>query len=697
MPGSHWPLGAHWDGRGVNFALFSEFATGVTLCLFDTAGQQETSRFELQHQTDQVWHIYLPGVTPGQVYGYRVDGPYDPDNGQRFNPHKLLLDPYAREIVGRLDSAEMYFDDERYATLREVSDNAAGRLKSRVVHDDFAWGSDRPPRRPWSETILYEVHVKGFTRTHPELPEDLRGSYAGLASPPALAHFKQLGITAVNLLPVHYHLDEYRLSQQGLSNYWGYNSIGFFAAHPGYHSGNSALSVADEFRTMVRTLHAAGIEVILDVVYNHTAESDRHGPTLCFRGIDNRNYYRHAPGQLRHPENFTGCGNMLNLSHPRVLQLVMDSLRYWVAEMHVDGFRFDLAATLAREEHGFDPRCSFLNALRQDPLLAGIKLIAEPWDIGPDGYQLGRFPPGWAEWNDRYRDTVRSFWLRRQATPGELAGRLCGSSDLFRHQGRQPQAGVNFIAAHDGFTLRDLTAYEHKHNHANGEDNRDGHQQNLSWNCGCEGETDQAQILLLRRRLQRSLLATLLLAQGVPMLLGGDEMGRSQGGNNNAYCQDNEVNWFDWGSVDRHLLAFVASLIRLRREHPQLRRSEWLTGAAQPGGAADIAWLQPGGGEMTAERWNDPTRRAFGFVLGPVCNTDPLLLCLINGGLDPVPFRLPPGSWISLLDSGAELTESAAPPLAGGSIELVPLSIKLLKQPIDVHQHEGAQHAVSAQ
>ncbi|MFA7269012.1 MAG: glycogen debranching protein GlgX [Sterolibacterium sp.] len=696
MPGSPWPLGAHWDGRGVNFALFSQHATSVALCLFDPDGRRETDRLMLQQRTDQVWHGYLPGIAPGQLYGYRVDGPYEPDNGHRFNPHKLLLDPYAREIAGELAGAEMRFDDERFATVRDGRDNAAGMLKSRVAHDNFDWGDDRPPRTAWSETVLYEVHVKGFTQTHPEVPAALRGSYAGLAAPAAIAHLSRLGVTAVNLLPVHYHLDEYRLTQHGLSNYWGYNSIGFFAPHPGYHSGAGGLSAADEFRAMVRTLHAAGIEVILDVVYNHTAESDQYGPTLCFRGIDNRVYYRLKTDRPRIPENFTGCGNMLNLGHPRVLQMVMDSLRYWVVEMHVDGFRFDLAVTLARGIHGFDPHASFLNAVRQDPVLAGVKLIAEPWDIGPDGYQLGRFPPGWAEWNDRYRDTMRNFWLRRQAGTGELAGRLCGSSELFQHQDRRPQASVNFIAAHDGFTLHDLTTYEHKHNEDNREDNRDGHNQNLSWNCGIEGECDEAQVLSLRHRLQRALLATLLFSQGVPMLLGGDELGRSQRGNNNAYCQDNAITWLDWPNADRQLIDFVARLTCLRREFPQLRRSEWLSGRKLHGAYADIVWLHPGGGEMTAAHWNDPAQHALGFILAPLVAGGPLLLCLINAEVGAVQFTLPPGKWSMLLDSSDAAPACLSQATIDRDIELDALSLVLLEQPFDALQSERAKREFSA-
>ena len=689
QPGSPWPLGARWDGAGVNFALFSENARSVELCLFDAGGKRETARIRLPHWTDQVWHAYLPGLAPGQLYGYRVDGLYDPEKGQVFNPHKLLLDPYARAIVGELARDEMQFDDELYFSQRDNRDNAAAVPKSCVVDNSFDWGDDRPPRTAWAETVLYEVHVKGFTQAHPEVPAALRGSYAGMASPAALAHFARLGITAVNLLPVHYHFDERHLLQMGLRNYWGYNTIGFFAAHPYCRSGSGELSAADEFKAMVRTLHAAGIEVILDVVYNHTAESDRHGPTLCFRGIDNSIYYRLQPGQPRYPENFTGCGNTFNLSHPRVLQLVMDSLRYWVTEMHVDGFRFDLAVTLAREDRGFDPHSSFLNAVRQDPVLAGVKLIAEPWDIGPEGYQLGRFPSGWSEWNDRYRDTVRDFWLRGHATMGELAGRLCASSDLFRFQGRKPRASINFITAHDGFTLHDLTTYDNKHNEANGEDNRDGHGHNLSWNCGFEGETEATHVLRLRRRLQRALLATLLCSQGVPMLLGGDELGRSQRGNNNAYCQDNEINWFDWASADQALIDFVACLIRLRREFPQLRRADWLAGKVVHGRHADVVWLLPDGNPLTAPQWIDPSHRAFGFILSPEQAGGPLLLCLLNAGVGVVRFKLPAGPWSALVDTSVEPSGQPTILSLEGAIDVAAHSIALLKQPSEALQVQG--------
>ena len=693
QPGSPWPLGAHWDGAGVNFALFSENAKSVELCLFDGGGKRETARIRIPHWTDQVWHAYLPGLAPGQLYGYRVDGLYDPEKGQLFNPNKLLLDPYARAIVGELAREEMQFDDELYYSQRDTRDNAAAVPKSAVVDDSFDWRNDRPPRTAWAETVLYEVHVKGFTQTHPQVPAALRGSYAGMASPAALAHYARLGITAVNLLPVHYHFDERHLLQMDLKNYWGYNTIGFFAAHPYCQAAGGELSAADEFKTMVRTLHAEGIEVILDVVYNHTAESDHHGPTLCFRGIDNSIYYRLQPGQPRYPENVTGCGNTFNLSHPRVLQLVMDSLRYWVTEMHVDGFRFDLAVTLAREDRGFDSQCSFLNAVRQDPVLAGVKLIAEPWDIGPEGYQLGRFPSGWSEWNDRYRDTVRDFWLRGHATMGEVAGRLCASSDLFRHQGRKPRASINFITAHDGFTLHDLTTFDNKHNEANGEDNRDGHGHNLSWNCGFEGECEATQVLRLRHRLQRALLATLLCSQGVPMLLGGDELGRTQRGNNNAYCQDNEINWFDWENADQALIDFVARLIRLRREFPQLRRADWLAGKVVHGRHADVVWLLPDGNPLTAAQWIDPSHRAFGFILSPEQPAGPLLLCLINAGVSVIRFKLPPGPWSVLLDTSAEPAGQPTIVSLEGTVDVAAHSIALITQSSEALEANGRQPA----
>lgn len=647
--GQPYPLGATWNGDGVNFALFSAIATRVELCLFD--GEREVARLALPDCTDQVWHGYLPGAQPGLVYGFRVHGPHEPARGHRCNPEKLLIDPYARAFAGTFA-----WNDERFAngfdpgsaqpTLRG-GDGVRATLKCRVVDPAYAWQGDRAPRTAWSDTVIYEVHVKGFSLTNPAVPEAQRGTYAGLAHPASIRHLLGLGVTAVELLPVHEFIDERRLVQSGLRNYWGYNSLGFFAPAARYAGG---LDPICEFRDMVRHLHAAGIEVILDVVYNHTCEADDAGPTLAFRGIDNASYYRlRANGSC---DDVTGCGNTLNLAHPRVLQLVMDSLRWWVSAMHVDGFRFDLATALAREDGGFDPGCAFLDALRQDPVLAGVKLIAEPWDIAT--CETGRFPPGIAEWNDRFRDAVRGFWLTGTTRCGEFALRLAGSSDLFRHSGRRPQASLNFVTSHDGFTLADLVAYERKHNEANGQSNADGNNDNRSNHCGIEGTTTDPAVHALRGRLQRAMLATLLLAQGVPMLTAGDELGRTQGGNNNAYCQDNAVSWVDWTRTDTALCNFAASLIELRRRHPALRRVNWFDGSPSPLGERDIAWLWRDGAEMTREQWEDAANRCFGFRLGRKNLQEAALLVLINAGAKEIEFTLPlapGGAWELQLDS----------------------------------------------
>ena len=652
--GRPWPLGAHWDGAGVNFALFSAHAERVELCLFD--GHTMHS-YPLPGSTDQIWHGYLPGAAPGLCYAFRVKGPDTP--GHRYDPNHSLIDPYARELTGVFSYGH--------------PPSATNGLKSRVVDESFDWGDDTPPETPWSESILYEVHVKGATRRHPRVPEHLRGTYAGLASQPMLEHFKQLGITAVNLLPVHCFLDEERLVHSGRTNYWGYNTLAFFAPEPRYAAHLNGQSVMDEFRSMVRTLHAKGIEVILDVVFNHTAETDEKGPVISFRGIDNTSYYRLPADNPGFYENFTGCGNTFNLAHPRVLQLVMDSLRYWVEVMHVDGFRFDLAATLTRDS-------GFLAAIRQDPLLQRVKLIAEPWDLGPDGYRLGRFLPGWSEWNDRFRDDVRAFWLTGDVRASTLAQRLAGSSEIFRNSGRAPQAGVNFITAHDGFTLRDLVSYQSKHNELNGENNRDGHGHNLSWNCGAEGESNDPAILKLRHDLQRALLATLVLAQGVPMLQGGDELGRTQSGNNNAYCQDNLLTWFDWQHADTDLIAFVAGLIALRRRFPQLGGTNWLTGNVDAQGQRDICWWHREGREMRVDDWHGGLAGVLGLVLSPpdTAPDAPSLLVLINREPQTIEFTLPPGQWQLHCET------SAAEPLASSprqSASIVsPRSIQILSQ-----------------
>ena len=649
--GRPWPLGAHWDGTGVNFTLFSAHAERVELCVFES-GTVHTLPFP--KCTDQVWHGYLRGGMPGLRYAFRVYGPNAP--GHRFDPSCLLLDPYARELTGIF-------------TYEHPSSSETG-LKACVVSETFDWGTDAPPLTPLADSVFYELHVKGATRQHPGVPAPLRGTYAGLASPVMLEHLKGLGITAVNLLPVHCFLDEERLVHSGRVNYWGYNTLAFFVPEPRYAARIEGQSVIAEFRTMVRSLHAAGIEVILDVVFNHTAETDETGPTISFRGIDNSSYYRLQPEHPNLYENFSGCGNTLNLAHPRVLQLVMDALRYWAGEMHVDGFRFDLATALIRDS-------GFLAAIRQDPLLARVKLIAEPWDLGPDGYRLSQFPHGWSEWNDRFRDDVRAFWLTAETGIGGLAQRLAGSSELFRHSGRTPQAGINFITAHDGFTLHDLVSYQHKHNELNGEHNRDGHAHNVSWNSGEEGESRDPEVIERRRKLQRALLTTLFIAQGVPMLQAGDELGRTQSGNNNAYCQDNILTWLDWSHADADLIAFTAGLINLRRRFPQLRRCAWLTGEADVHGKRDVAWWHPDGREMSSFDWHSARRGALGFILAPVDTTQgQTLLVLINREADALSFTLPPGSWSLLCDSSAGQPFSPAPPqtahsLSGRSVQIL--------------------------
>jgi isoamylase len=614
-PGQPQPRGATWDGRGVNFALFSENAERVELCLFDARGRRELHRVRLPEYTDEVWHVYLPDVRPGQLYGYRVYGPYAPERGHRFNPNKLLLDPYARALRGTLRWSDAHFGyriGHRAADLSfDRRNSAPGMPKCVVVDTAFTWAVDRPPRTPWHQTLLYELHVRGYTMRHPEVPGPLRGTFAGLASPEVVAHLEALGVTAIELMPIHAFADDRHLVERGLRNYWGYNTLGFFAPEPRYMAEPSLA----EFKTLVQHLHDAGIEVILDVVYNHTAEGSHLGPTLCFRGIDNAAYYRLVPSQPRYYEDYTGCGNALNLRHPRVLQMVMDSLRYWVEEMHVDGFRFDLATTLAREGGAFDEHSGFLDAVLQDPVLAHVKLIAEPWDVGEHGYQLGAFPPGWSEWNDRYRDAVRRFWKGEFGMIGELASRLTGSADVFGRRGRRPWTSVNFVTTHDGFPLRDLVSYDGKHNEANGEENRDGTHDNLSWNCGVEGPSDDPEVRGLRLRQTRNLLATLLLSQGVPMLLAGDEFGRSQGGNNNAYCQDNEISWLDWRTIDADghaLFESVRELVRIRRQHIAFHRNRFFASEAD---AADIRWIRSDGEDMTQADWENGFARTLAFVL----------------------------------------------------------------------------------
>jgi glycogen operon protein len=698
--GSPYPLGATWDGAGVNFAIFSENAEAVDLCLFDADGGEQ--RVRVHEQTDLVWHCYLPDIRPGQRYGYRVHGPYQPEHGHRFNPSKLLIDPYAKRIDGGIDWSDRLFGYRVGAdedSEPDDHDSAAHVPKSVVVNQAFVWGGDRQLRIPWERTLVYEIHVKGFTQQHPDIPPELRGTYAGLGSFAAIDYLQELGVSAVELLPVHHHVNDRRLVEMGLTNYWGYNTIGFFAPDSRYSATGEPVS---EFKTMVKRLHDAGIEVILDVVYNHTGEGNHLGPTLSFRGIDNAAYYRLSPEDPRFYVDYTGTGNTLNAVHPRSLQLIMDSLRYWITEMHVDGFRFDLASALAREMYDVDKLGSFFDIIHQDPVISQAKLIAEPWDVGPGGYQVGNFPVGWAEWNGKYRDTVRRFWKGIGGQAGELAYRLTGSSDLYAMSGRQPHASINFITAHDGFTLNDLVSYEQKHNEANGEDNRDGESNNESMNFGVEGPTDDPAVNAAREQQKRNFLATLILSQGVPMLLGGDEMGRTQQGNNNAYAQDNPISWFDWTQTDasRQLLDFTRGLIAFFRAHPVLRRRRFFQGRRIRGSTVkDLTWYGPTGHEMSDEQWGEPEALTIGLRMagdaieerGPRGEriTDDTLLMILNAAGEGVEFRLPNGgraSWELVLD-----TRRPDPPSArdgqqhegGSAYAVAPRSVVVLRLPRD--------------
>jgi len=657
--GTSYPLGATWDGIGVNFALFSERAENVELCLFDARGRRELHRVALPSYTDGVWHGYLADARPGLKYGYRVYGPYDPAHGQRFNPHKLLVDPYAKALSGPLRWSDAHFG-HRLGTPRadltfDRRDSASGMPKSVVVDTSFAWGDDRRPNTPWAQTVIYEMHVRGFTMQFPGIPAAQRGTFAALGSPPVLAYLKRLNVTAVELLPIHASVDERSLVERRLRNYWGYNTLGFFAPHPLYLSGESI----DEFKTTVKLFHEAGIEVLLDVVYNHTAEGNEAGPTLCFKGIDNVAYYRLA-ADPRYYDDVTGTGNSLDLEHPRVLQMVMDSLRYWAEEMHVDGFRLDLATVLARTSAGFDRNAGFFKAVRQDPVLSRVKMIAEPWDVGLGGYQVGNFPAGFSEWNDKYRDCVRRFWQGVDGIVPELASRLTGSSELFNRDGRHVRASINFVTAHDGFTLADLVSYNHKHNEANGEDNRDGSDNNNSWNCGAEGPTADPEVLALRRRQQRNLLATLFLSQGVPMLLAGDEFGKSQGGNNNAYCHDSPLTWLDWSApADPELHDFVVGLAHLRRTRRAFERERFFTGTPLPGRSRkDVTWLRPDGAEMNDGDWFDSSRRVVGLLFGDETPgpDDPLFLLYLNAHDADLEITLPERSdgWELYVDTAGD-------------------------------------------
>ena len=677
LAGRPLPLGATWTGEGVNFALFSAHAEAVDLCLFDPLGRREVARVPLTERTGDTWHGFLPGAGPGLVYGYRVHGRYAPRKGHRFNKHKLVLDPYARALAGELRYTNVIYGFSRGAAeewRRDISDSAGSVPKARVVDlHGFDWRGDRSPRTPMDRTVIYELHTRGFTRQHPRVPAHLRGTWLGLAQPAVLDYLVGLGVTAVELMPVQHFVTEPHLQAKGLSNYWGYNTLAFFAPHAGY-------ALADplrEFREMVRALHAAGLEVIIDVVFNHTAEGGEGGPTLSLRGIDNLSYYRLVPDDLRHYLNWTGCGNTLNLDHPAVLQLVLDCLRYWVAEMHVDGFRFDLATTLGREGEAFQREGRFFTAIREDPLLAEVKLIAEPWDLGPEGYRLGSFPREWAEWNDRFRDTVRGYWRGDAGLVPRLAERLAGSSDLFAGSGRGPSESVNYVACHDGFTLRDAVSYAAKHNLANLEDNRDGDDHAVSWNNGAEGDTDAPEVLALRARQQRNLLATLLLSQGVPMLQAGDEFGRSQRGNNNAYCQDNEVSWVDWRLADRDagLLEFVRRLLRIRADNAVFRRQAFLAGVQrEPGRFKDVAWLKPDGTELAEPDWLDPQLQAFAMLLDssglPPTQQSPdvgdSFLVLLNAGPAAVEFTLPAPISNAVWEVSLDTSQDALTVPAGG-------------------------------
>ena len=694
-PGNRYPLGATYDGTGTNFALFSEVADGVELCLFDPHGNEQ--RIQLVEVDAFVWHAYLPGVEPGQRYGFRVHGPYEPARGLRCNPNKLLLDPYAKAIDGDVTwDPAVYGYDFSDPDRMSHTDSARFMPKAVVVNPYFDWGNDRPPRVAYHHSIIYEAHVRGLTMRHPDVPDELRGTYSAIGHPAIVAHLKNLGITAIELLPVHHLIHDQRLVEAGLSNYWGYNTIGFFAPYHGYAAMGRLGQQVQEFRGMVKSLHAAGIEVILDVVYNHTAEGSHLGPTLSFRGIDNGHYYKLEDDDNRRYTDYTGTGNSFNVRNPHSLQLVMDSLRYWVTEMHVDGFRFDLASTLAREFYEVDRLATFFEVVQQDPVINMVKLIAEPWDVGPGGYQVGNFPPVWTEWNGRFRDTVRDFWRGEPATLGEFASRICGSADLYQDDGRRPFASINFVTCHDGFTLNDLVSYNEKHNEANDENNRDGENHNRSWNCGVEGPTGDPEVLAQRAKQRRNFLTTLMLSQGVPMLLGGDELGRTQHGNNNAYCQDNEISWVDWDNVDEQLLAFTRGLAAFRTRHRVFRRRRFFTGrpARREAGTPipDVAWFSPDGREMSEQDWDNHMGRAVTlFVNGEAISErgahgqrhfdDSFLLCF-NAHDEPMPFVAPPSEygdkWEVVLATAPGTAGDTGTVGAGGSIIVPDRSVMVL-------------------
>jgi isoamylase len=695
-PGSPYPQGATWNGEGVNFSLFSETASGVELCLFDGPDDaEESQRIPLRERTDLIWHAYLPDIRPGQLYGYRVNGPYEPQRGLRFNPNKLLLDPYAKAISGRMDVTDPVFGYQVGHPDEDLSfdtrDSAGAMPKCVVIDEAFSWGDDHPPRTPGNRTIIYEAHVVGLTQRHPAIPPEYRGTYLGLAWDPVIEHLSSLGVTAVELLPVHHFVNDHRLLQAGLTNYWGYNSIGFLAPEVRYATGGMGVQV-HEFKSMVKTLHRAGIEVILDVVYNHSGEGNRLGPTLSLRGIDNASYYRLNPANPREYIDFTGTGNSLNVMHPRTVQLIMDSLRYWVGQMHVDGFRFDLATVLARGLYGVDKLNNFFDIIHQDPTLADVKLIAEPWDLGEGGYQLGNFPVRWAEWNDKYRDNMRRFWRGDQHQVPELASRLSGSSDLYEVSGRRTYASINFVTCHDGFTLNDLVSYNHKHNEANLEGDRDGNFDNISQNLGEEGPTESEEILAAREQMKRNMMASLLLSQGVPMILAGDEMGRTQGGNNNAYCQDNEISWVNWelAPKDREMLEFTREVIGILKSNPILRRRSFFTGQAmlaKADGVKDLAWIRPDGEEMNDDDWNRGDNHVLGMLVDGRATAEvdergrPIvgdtLLLLLNGGSRSKYFQLPVfegGVWQEMINTALPRRR-----VVRKALNLVPHSLILLR------------------
>ena len=708
-PGDAYPLGATYDGNGTNFALYSEVAESVTLCLFDDDGNEE--RIRLTEVDGYVWHCYLPQVQPGQKYGFRVDGPNDPANGNRCNPNKLLLDPYAKAVAGEIDWDQALFGynfgDEH---SRNDEDSAPHMMMGVVINPFFDWDGDRKPKIPYHQSVIYEAHVKGLTQMHPDVPEDQRGTYAGVAHPSVIAHLQKLGITAIELMPVHQFVNDSTLQEKGLCNYWGYNTIGFFAPHNAYSATGDRGQQVQEFKAMVRALHLAGIEVILDVVYNHTAEGNHMGPTLSFRGIDNASYYRLVEDDKQYYMDYTGTGNSLNVGNPHALQLLMDSLRYWVTEMHVDGFRFDLASTLAREFYDVDRLSAFFELVQQDPVVSQVKLIAEPWDVGPGGYQVGNFPPQWTEWNGKYRDTVRDFWRGEPSTLGEFASRITGSADLYESSARRPVASINFVTAHDGFTLHDLVSYNEKHNEANGEDNNDGESHNRSWNCGVEGPTDDPAVLSLRARQQRNFLATLLLSQGVPMIAHGDELGRTQQGNNNTYAQDSELSWINWESMDAPLMEFTAAVNTLRAEHPTFRRRRFFDGRPVRRGEGealpDIVWLTEDGSTMSPDDWDTPVARSLGvFLNGQGISgkdargqriTDLNFLLYFNADDEDVKVTLPAKEyapmWDLVIDTAGEYADSE-PVSADGQITVAAKSMVVLRAHAEEEEHD---HSVAA-